>query len=782
MSVRRRIVLLCVLLAVLGGPWAQDARLDLYEDLYDNAFARWLLDALFLVSWDTADDSLLGTEYVVVTGLSAALLLALFAFLALRFTGRGTTGWARALAVGLLAGQLGGFVRWVLLSSFTVALEMEFWPEGALRGLLRGAALDFGLLAGILLALLTAGLPRPTAAAATLRRPIRKGSVGMTTPQPHMPVGREPGDVTRYLCAAAHVDEDFAERIVEEVVADEASAAAPSPDVDLVAVAHHSLAAQEIRYARDLRLTAACGAVLLCAPLWVVLPAALVAVASAAGRSRPSLATRGSRPPTRRALTGAALGAAVAVFCAFLVAFTLGRLGLSGFPAWLFGGYGGGLPALLIALAATAYAYVIVVQHDIATDRRLRAGMTRERFYRLPLPPLPPRPWIADRMAALREARDGNVTVYSGYTPFKGYARTDSTWSLAVPLLPADEPPGGTSGGTPGRTPGAADEPRPFAVTELIDHVREQLRGVAARSEGGEGGGDEGPRGGGDEGRVAGESLSSLTIEDRVFVAGTSVADDSRFIQPDRLTPTARLTPEAVEQIMLHPTGAVRHYLAVHVPLWGGDVVPSVFLHFSTAGRTLHLHCDNHVLSPVAARYHLVDRLRGPLSRDDERGLLLAALPRTGRALYRAPRAALRHLRFEHRHNRRMLDELTAMEQDPVYDFGARVSVRELGLSPEYHNYFQVVDATRIVATVQRHTLAAIRAFLDARGYDTTDFRSQQQTILNQGLIQQGGTSIIGNQAIGAGATATQQVGRQAGPARGTAGAGAGSGTSGAGE
>ncbi|MEV7284358.1 hypothetical protein AB0O01_07290 [Streptomyces sp. NPDC093252] len=759
MSVRRRIALLCVLFAVLGGPWAQEARLGLYEDFYDNALLRWPLDALFLVSWDTVDESLFGTEYVVVTGVSAALLLALFAFLALRFTGRGTTGWVRALAVGLLAGQLGGFVRWALLSSFTDALEFEYGSEGALRGLLRGAALDFGLLSGLLLALLTAGtaLRRPT-------RPTRpkKGSVGMTTPmtapQPHMPVGRVPGDVTRYLCAAAHVDEDFADRIVEEVVADEASAAAPSPDVDLVAVAHHSLAAQEIRYARDLRLSAACAAVLLCAPLWVLLPAAFAAVTAAAGRSRPSLATRGSRQPTPRALAGAALGAAVAVFCAFLAAFALGRLDLPGFPAWLLGGYGAGLPALLIALAATAYAYVTVVRHDIETDRRLRAGMTRERFYQLPLPPIPSRPWIARRMDALREARDGNVTVYSGYTPFKGYSQTDSTWSLAVPLLPADEPPGHPSD--------TADAPRPFAVTELIDHVREQLRGVARRE-------------GGDDGGAAagGESLQSLTIEDRVFAAGTSIADDTRFIPPDRLSPVARLTPEAVEEIMLHPTGAVRHYLAVHVPLWGGDVVPSVFLHFSTAGRTLHLHCDNHVLGPVAAPYHLVDRLRGPLSKDGERGLLLAAIPRTVRAFHRAPRAALRHLRFEHRHNRRMLDELTAMGQDPVFDFGARVSVRELGLSPDYHNYFQVVDATRIVAMVQRHTLAAIREFLDARGYDVTDFRSQQQTILNQGLIQQGGTSIIGNQAIGAGATATQQVGQQvgqqqAGPARGAGAAG----------
>jgi hypothetical protein len=201
------------------------------------------------------------------------------------------------------------------------------------------------------------------------------------------------------------------------------------------------------------------------------------------------------------------------------------------------------------------------------------------------------------------------------------------------------------------------------------------------------------------------------------------------------------------------------------VPLWGGDVVPSVFLHFSTAGMTLHLHCDNRVLGPVDAAYHVVDRLRDPLTPERQRGVMVAALARTGPAFFGAPFHVLRHARFEARHTRRMVDELTAMEQDPVFDYGARLSVREIALSPRYHNYFQVVDAGRITSAVERHTLAAIREFLDTRGYDITDFRSQQQTILNQGLIQQGGMSIIGNQAIGAGASATQNVTQQPGPA-----------------
>ncbi|MFE2045850.1 hypothetical protein ACFXAZ_34015 [Streptomyces sp. NPDC059477] len=793
MSVRRRIVLLCVSFAVLGSPWVQEPLLEfVYGDHYDDDLLRWFAGTTYVVSWDLSSERYWGTAALVVSDISAAVLILGFGLLAVRLVGRGLSGrlrsWTRCLAAGLIASELAAVVRWLLATLFVHDPTLE--AGGPLSGYLRGAALDFGLLAGFLLGLLTTGLPRragqgftgaaskryattattatpattATTGTAPAPRPFRrlKGTPGMTTPQVHMPVGRTPGDVTRYLCAAAHVDEDFADRVVEDVVADEVGAAAPSPDVDLVAVAHHCLAAKETRYHRDLRLAAALGVVAVCAPLWTLLPATLLAVTAAAGRSRPSLATRGSHQPGGRVLVAAALRAAAAVLGAFLAGLGLGTLALPGFPGWLLGGYGGGLPAVLISLAATAYAYVIVVRHDMGTDRELRETMTRERFYRLPLPPVPPHPWLATRLAVLREARDGNVTVYGGYSPFIGYSATSSTWSLAVPLLPADEP---LDTGT------ATDAPRPFTVTELVDHVREHLRSVARRADDLADGPTDGPA----DGRPAGaepddgESLRSLSIEDRIFAEGTSIGDDGRFILSSQLAPAARLTPEAIEEIMLHPTGTVRHYLAVHVPLWGGDVVPSVFLHFSTAGRTLHLHCDNHVLGPVAAAYHIVDRLRGPLGKAGERGLLLAAVAHTGRVLYRAPLAALRHARFEQRHNRRMLDELTALEEDPVFDFGARVSIRELGLSPNYQNYFQVVDAARIVSTVQRHTLAAIREFLDTRGYDITDFRSQQQTILNQGLIQQGGTSIIGNQAIGTGASATQNVGRGESGAAGAA-------------
>lgn len=98
------------------------------------------------------------------------------------------------------------------------------------KDLLRSALL-FGLAVGALLALLTAGQPGSVTAGA-VRAPLRRwreGGRGMTTAPVHMPVGSAPGDVTRYLCAAAYVDEGFADRVVEDVLADEAARWPPLP-------------------------------------------------------------------------------------------------------------------------------------------------------------------------------------------------------------------------------------------------------------------------------------------------------------------------------------------------------------------------------------------------------------------------------------------------------------------------------------------------------------------------------------------------------------------------
>ena len=134
--------------------------------------------------------------------------------------------------------------------------------------------------------------------------------------------GRQTSDATRYLCAAVHLDSRVADQVINDILEQDYRAAPSSPDVDLVPVIQHALAARTRQLTRDVILT-----VLLIAMAWCLVSlhtqAFLVAVALAwsvilgetlvatygvlahdlrPGNFRPEKLPRPSNPKTRKRL------------------------------------------------------------------------------------------------------------------------------------------------------------------------------------------------------------------------------------------------------------------------------------------------------------------------------------------------------------------------------------------------------------------------------------------------------------------------------------------------
>ncbi|MFE0592960.1 hypothetical protein [Micromonospora echinospora] len=535
----------------------------------------------------------------------------------------------------------------------------------------------------------------------------------MTTP----PAPRQPtaapavtdagSDATRYLCVAAHTDDVFTERVLTEVLDDDLRAVAPSVGFDLDPVVRHCLAARRRRRRRDVGLTVAGAVAVLLAPVWTLL-AGVIMMAGAA--LTPARSHR--HGPLLPAVSMLAVGLA-----SVLLTIPLDTDDGSGPSSWLLG-----RPDL--ALLAGLAAYTVLAVHLLGTRRILVDRLRQERFR--PDRPMPGDTdgWSAARRRAVARAQHGNVTVYGGYAPFVGYGTPTAGWSFALPIRAAD---------------GAAAPGVPFTVVDLIAHVRQRLLTLRAA----DGGGDH---------------LAGLRLQDRVFVAGETLTGDDRFLPDRQAAPRQQLTDEEIHAVAARPHGAARHYLCALVPSWGGEVVASTFLHFSTDGRLLYLECARAVLGPLRQGYHDVDRLtewlpigqRGQILTSAAQRLLPLALGAPGRLL-----AAAAHRLGRDRRRARVRQ---TVREDLGHDYGARIGVRELAAGPTYHNYFQVLDAAKHLKVVERHVLDAILDFLDARGVDTTEFRSQQTIILNQGVIQTGGLSVVTNQAVGPGATAGQRV------------------------
>lgn len=735
-QLRRRLLVISLALVALGSPWVQ--RGLVVPNRPQSDLAAWLWRQLSGSAWWPLHES---PELPLTFSqlLATVTQLAAMWFLVPRYVplqqGR----------LALLVSSVGAVVVASALAALPgwAMLWPDYWHYGFRSAdqafqflLLEG--LSFGLLLGLItaLALLPLAAP-PEGTAPSGRKPARKrerSTVMAEYQRPNStPLGSVPGDVTRYLSAAVYTDPRLADQVVEQVVYDEFGAVASSPGFDLVPVARHSIAAQGLRRRRDLALAGVFGVILLVAPAWLLFArAALWLLSRTSDGSRADWTAQGrslSASPgafVRLLSAGASVlsaGVALAVF--------LGSVDPGGLFGWLLGSYLNGIPALVVTIAALLTGYLLTLRHTLDVDARLRGQFRREVFRPdLPVSPSGTRETQL-RLAAIAKAQRGNLTIYSGYNPFVGFSDHHGSWSNAFPLLPP--PP---SAGRP------AGEVRDFDVWDMVGAVRHRLRETSARHTVSSPAKDE-------------SDLSVLVLQDRIFANGAALAGNADLLPEDQLSPAVSLPEDKVREIALNPTGVVRHYLAAHLPLWGDDVVPSLFLHMSTDGRTMHIQAEQRILGPVHARYHDIDLLPGMLT-PGRRGILrLASVSGTARALFSAPRAAFRAATAARRRQRRRLRELLTIEHSPGFDYGASFSVRELADSQSYQNYFQGVDAKRAFSTLDRHAIAAIVEFLDDHGVDTTDLRRQQQTILNHGVIQQGGISMVGNQAVGEHATVT---------------------------
>ncbi|SDD25180.1 hypothetical protein [Actinokineospora iranica] len=363
---------------------------------------------------------------------------------------------------------------------------------------------------------------------------------------------------------------------------------------------------------------------------------------------------------------------------------------------------------MVLPTAAAAAALLLHHRHSlrVRTVDRLR----RDRFVLDHGNPDSPPAWAVDRLRTIDQAEQGNVTIFSGFRPHVGYGAAEPGWSFALPVLPKKDPVTGAESAAP----------KPFTEEALTAHVRRRLAETTD------------PDG-------VGAPLPALHLENRCFADGSAVRG---LLVSDRTEPPAFTLPDTTP-----PTDAARRYLCAHIPSWGGQVVASTFLRFTTDGHMLYAECDRTVAKPINARL-------------DERDFDIAkelgpALRQAIPALLMAPLYLVADLLTPTLYARARDRERALAAKGPAFDYGTPFSIREAATAPTFTTQFQHDDAAKHLKLVERHTLEAVIEFLELHDVDTTELRSRQTTILNEGVIQTGGTSNVGALAVGQQAQAT---------------------------
>lgn len=537
--------------------------------------------------------------------------------------------------------------------------------------------------------------------------------------------------ITRYLCAAMHLDEDLRAAAFNELIDRPHNAIVPSYGFDIGPVLAHCLRARQERFVRDLVMFT-----LMFVAFWLSPTAAVVFFFGSL--------VLGFRVPLKER-------AFLAVACLVGAVAVLGLLGwLTGTPLLFVPvqqGYGGGpwsnrwlalgLPVLLWIVA-----FVISVRHRLGLYRMLRDELgpgAETTAYAGKVS------YERDRITHLSGAQLGNITLHSGRNPFLGSGTPETTWERAWSVvLEVDRPAVENS------PPGDVD------AVELHEHVRRSLMAMS----------EEWPADELDRPDTTGrrlppnERITGLSVDYQIIARGECdqyprpvdgfgppMYQGHPLIDPARGLPYSRASAPARDAIMRHPQASIRCYQRVTVgatgqqvrdthgtviaPVEDQDVVVSAFIYIAIEGNMLYAQFVADALPPVRHEYREADRLISVPDSGLWRRAFLTAFGETFRLGYRAP------FTMAHRLIAMALDssDSTAHTGLTTYDYGARLSVRELAAEPRPATYTQELDTRKYLRLIERRLNEAMLDYLQRRRIDVSHYRRQMAGIINNGVI-----------------------------------------------
>jgi hypothetical protein len=444
---------------------------------------------------------------------------------------------------------------------------------------------------------------------------------------PPEPVGAEsPVDVTRFLAAAAYLDEDFRGKALSQTMQQKYRFIAPSYGVNIGCVVRHCIASRRLSRRRDLLLTAliVVGIWSLHLPLLFSVGLFALGVFVAVGLTSPGLKFR-----WRVVLS-------LVAYVAF-AGFVLHPL------------------SLLTALGAW---FVVAVDKYERRYRVVARRMNSKAFN----PDAPaygrekPDQYELDkkRTAHLEGHQDGNVVVYSGFSPFIGSGHEVKRWSFAVDLQQPQQPQQPRDGLEAGLT-------SPIELAEVYAHVVGAMKSL---------------------------DLDGLRVADRFYVSGRHVGVDPQLFfhpkKPQERFPRLRYEIEDLAALQAKPTELVRQYADIKLAIWQSELILSTFVRFSQTSHYLFVETNFFVLPPLKSNYYGINTLRPRPTGHELSRLVVESATSTPLLWVQAPLRVAKWMARPVSRRRRQRRVAHEIEANLRFDYGAKGSVREIGSDERY--------------------------------------------------------------------------------------------------
>lgn len=546
-------------------------------------------------------------------------------------------------------------------------------------------------------------------------------------------------DTTRYLCAAAHMDDDFADRVIGEYLVEDTRPVPDSPGVNAAVVLAEAVAARTRRKLRDTGLILLMIGFLFLAPVevllgWIVV-ACLVSIPSALAAMKKQVSQTKQAGYVVAGLVG--VGALVYLVSPLLESLTSSSTGSSGFDYPLgstpssYGEVSSGTSDWLLigAIAVVAVMLSVIVADRFTVWRHLKDRFWPNRLSRL-------EPWVRgrqifqfspeNRLTRLERYVNPVVTtapsssnhdddpvpivVYRDFVPFVGAGVPVEPWSIAVPLesLPDVGP--------------TAE----LTTSSLYQGIRDEVMSLREATV-----------------LTPGRRLDSLDLGELVIVSADELIDHlaepvaGDFLRQPGVAPFTTISRERAEAIKADPIEWARYYQCYRVETWDRDLVVTVFVHVAVGTGALYVEWTPCVLRPVKKKYQAIDEMpRSPWRPTWQAVVDLLKLPVSIPGRVRSTFSFLRPLPQDH-------------GMVVADSYGAAASLRELAADQEVHNYFQLADVDRYLKMMESRLVLAVSRRMRAAGYSPASFDEQAAAVVNNNVQIAG--SVTGDVVVGSG-------------------------------
>ena len=361
---------------------------------------------------------------------------------------------------------------------------------------------------------------------------------------------------------------------------------------------------------------------------------------------------------------------------------------------------------LLHVYAAKLVLLVLVAAAILFTETLLREHFTlRRRFAN------PARPRSDAAVLNTKTARQ-NLVVYAGYSPFVGSGLTLRDWSFSVNLQK-------TAGG------GGRTCPNELSVQALTDFV---------------------------QGRLDNLRLPCLEHYHVLFADGRYIRNDRRLMpSPYNLPP--RSVPDEFLLKAAHGLETCRRtYLCIAITDWSGELVLTTYVRFKKGEANLFAEASSFIVPPLKRVYYQINSMDPALKVRKLAGLIIQSLLVAPFRLLWSPISVYQIIMRPLQHWSGYRRTYKAIRDNPLFNYGALTSIRQLGMENWFRVYFQRLDRDMHMKTVEQCLIDAIVDCLEEHDIDTSDIRERRTAILNNGVMISGGVVTAESIAAGSGA------------------------------